>query len=63
MIKKTIHLVCFEMYKVRNVEGGMIKFNLYVNLSLMSCKNWGCYVEITCDVEFGKVLVTNSFLA
>lgn len=49
------------MYKVRNVEGGMIKFNLYVNLSLMSFKNWGCYVEITCDVEFGKVLVMYKF--
>lgn len=35
MIKKTIHLVCFEMYKVRNVEGGMLKLNLLENLNLI----------------------------
>lgn len=28
----------------------------------MLFKNWGCYVEIICGVEFGKVLVINFFL-
>lgn len=27
----------------------------------MLFKNWGCYVEIICDVEFGKVLVMYKF--
>lgn len=35
MIKKIIYLVCFEMYKVRNVEGGMLKLNLLENFSLI----------------------------
>lgn len=43
------------MYKVRNVEGGMLKLNLKLKLNLN--------VETTCDGEFGKELVTNSFLA
>lgn len=45
------------------MEGGMLKLNLLENLILIVIWNWGCYVETTCDGEFGKELVTNSFLA
>lgn len=29
----------------------------------MSFENWGCYIEITCDVEFGEVLVNTDFFS